>query len=189
MSQNTLNDSEIFALFKKGEYSALKKLYPSLRGEFEGWAMKLYKMDTNEIMDIYQDAMITFYKNIASGKLTELRSSIKTYIFAIAKNLILKRFDKSRNRLTLVETEAELDWNAETKIQDEENLSHRQRVLKDALENLGNPCKQILTLFYYNRYSIEAIQYQMGYKHIDVVRTQKGRCIKKMKEEIKDKEL
>ena len=51
------------------------------------------------------------------------------------------------------------------------------------LNKLGEPCQQLLTLFYFNNYTMESIAETMGYKNDKVAKSQKVRCLKELKKE------
>ena len=66
-----------------------------------------------------------------------------------------------------------------------ENLNKNQKLLEKAFSSLGKRCKEILTLFYYRGYSIEEIVEALQYENKNVVKSQKSRCVKQIKDKIK----
>ena len=59
-------------------------LYKENKEAFYSYARK-FTISEEEIEEVYQDALVVFYENIAEGKLTSFESSIKTYLFSIGK--------------------------------------------------------------------------------------------------------
>jgi len=53
--------------------------------------------------------------------------------------------------------------------------------LERTLNELGNPCKQLLESYYYLGLKMKAIASKLGYKNADVAKNLKGRCLKKLK--------
>ena len=74
----------------KDSEQGLKEIYTSYRNEFLLWAVRHHSCTMDEAMDVFQQSVIIFYENIVSGKLTEITTQVKTYIFSIGKNKILE---------------------------------------------------------------------------------------------------
>ena len=49
-----------------------------------------------------------------------------------------------------------------------------------SLEFLGDPCKSLLQLYYYNDLSMENITSIMGYKNADTTKNQKYKCLRRL---------
>jgi len=172
---------------KNGGEAELNSLYALYREEFISWSGSVYKLDEAVAADVFQDAVITFYWNVKKGKLTELTSSVKTYLFAIGKNLSLKRIKKDSK---MVVDSQVLEYNASFEF-DEVNLevTERQQVIAALLKNLGDPCKSILKMFYFDSFTMDSIAERLGYKNENVVKTQKLRCLQKLKAMFEQKSM
>ncbi len=168
-----------------GNERVIGELYKDYREPFLAWASKNFGLDFEDSVDIFQESVIIFYRNVAQGKLTELSSSVKTYLFAIGKNLILRKLRDEKPTVEIEEKHfpdtSELDI-----FRDYENSS-RISLMKSALEKLGSPCDEILRMFYYRGFAMEIIKERLGYKSESVARTQKKRCMKYLKKLIADK--
>jgi RNA polymerase sigma factor (sigma-70 family) len=105
--------------------------------------------------------------------------SVVTYLYAIAKNLIYKYHRKNelinRHKVRLYEHYRFISL----KTDELENYSH---LIHNALANMKEPCKTILNLFYIKGLKLAMIANTMEYTNVDVVKTQKSRCLKKLKE-------
>ena len=64
------NNQEEISLqsLKQGSDQALQQVYEDNRDKFINFARR-YNLDTDDIIDIYQDAYIVFYNNVMSGKM------------------------------------------------------------------------------------------------------------------------
>lgn len=161
---------------------ALDEIYVSYKNEFLLFS-KRFNISEEDALDIYQDAVIAFYENIKSGKLSELTSSIKTYVFSIGKYGIYNKQKKNNKTIALERDHLEnLDLEA---VEIDFHTAEKLEIVNEAMENLGDRCKRILTLFYYHSYSIEALMYEFDYKNENVVRSHKSRCLRNLKELIK----
>ncbi|MFK7906289.1 MAG: RNA polymerase sigma factor [Chitinophagales bacterium] len=176
------NFNEWLTDFKAGKSKAVNMLYEEFRPVFVLWLLGKFKCEEEEAIDIFQDSIIIIYKNAHMGKLNKMSSQLKTYLFAIGKNVFLKRREKKK---TTVSDEPlkhipspEID--AEKQLQ----LKDRKKMIAQLLKKMKDPCKTILYLFFYRRYSIEAIQKSMNYKSREVVRSQKVRCIKGLEKKV-----
>jgi RNA polymerase sigma factor (sigma-70 family) len=134
--------------------------------------------DEDEAWDVFQDAVTILYEKCIGGNL-ELNCRINTYITAIAKNLWGTRF-KSKINITNPEeweetASAELDVNVF--IEQERNFDF----LKEALEELGEPCSKMLQAFYFHKKSMQDICTDFGYTNADNAKTQKYKCLNRLK--------
>lgn len=171
----------MLAAIKNGDESALKRLYKEYRIPFIQWITGTYRLSEQDAQDIFQNVIIIFYDQISTGKLTELRSSVKTYLFGIGKNLAR---DFMRKQQKYPEGPSELLINH---IVDESGYADKMQ-FEDDLRNawrglniMGDPCKSILQLFYFDRQSLESICTLMQYKNAETVKVKKFKCLQRLK--------
>jgi len=164
-----------------GDNKALGNVYLTNRDAFVHWARKYFNLQTDDILDVYQDAIIIFSKKIMRAESLELSCSIQTFLFSIGKNLLMKKGMKNRKLLLEEDVNKHIPDIGDLGIMKKIELSEEQQQIFDALDQLGEKCQKILKLFYYQRYSTEAIKNEMGYNHVDVVRSQKLRCMKSLR--------
>ena len=173
-------DDDIIQSIRQGEDQGLIDLYSRSRHEFMSWASASFRIDEALATDAYQDAIIAMRKNIVNNKFKEGGSSLKTYLFAIGKNMILQRF-KKESRETTFEDIGVIEL-VETPVWGESRLSDRQQSIRDAVGKLQEPCLSIIRMFYYHRFSMEVIAARLNYKNGQVVKSQKSRCMQKLKD-------
>ncbi len=168
--------------FKSGKKQAVSVLYDEYRPVFVKWLGQKYHCRDEEAVDIFQDSVIALYKNAQLGRLDELRSSLQTYLFGIGRNIYLNRLRKQKELVSedTLSTMKTTEEGVERKLQ----MNDRKKLIAQLLNKMKDPCKSILHLFYYRRYSIEAIQKVMKYNTTEVVKTQKRRCIKGLEKRI-----
>ncbi|MEZ4887999.1 MAG: sigma-70 family RNA polymerase sigma factor [Chitinophagales bacterium] len=166
---------------KQGNEQLLEKLYAQYRSEFIIWAGRRYNCSDDTSAEVYQKAFIILYYNIKDSKITEMKSSLKTYLFAIAKNVFRERFRDKHQQTTDIEEGAavqEMDYN----IDETYKKDHQKKVVAALLQRIGDPCKTVLHLFFFKSYSVEAIATTMGYKDERVVSKRKSVCLKQLRE-------
>lgn len=178
----------IFDELKSGSETAFKKVYEDNREKFLNFATK-YELTQDELIDVYQDAYIVFHENILTGKLESLTSTLGTYLFSIGKFMIMDRLRKENKTVRsdrvleiIREEEIELD-DLEMDI---EELTSRQRLLAMFFKELGEQCQKILTLFYYRGLTIDEIMNVGNYNNKNVVKSQKSRCLKTLRDKMKN---
>ena len=149
-----IEDQYLIKQLKQKDLKALDKVYLTYKEEFFLFA-KGFSISEEDIEDVYQETVISFYENIQKGKLNQLTSSLKTYLFAIGKFKIYKQAKKNK-----VSYEDELVIHADEEIQTFEIAlsNERQKVLKKAFNSLGKKCKKVLELFFYEGLTLDEIQ-------------------------------
>lgn len=175
-------DKEVIEGIRSGKEKEVVKLYELYREEFFSWSQKVFSLSEDEVADVFQETVIAFYYNIKEGKLNELSSSVKTYLFAIGKNQILKKLEKN-SRLFI--TDDLPDVQGLNIGEDLYEASERQKVIAKLIDEMGEPCKSILKMFYFQRFSMDSIAENLGYKNEHVVKSQKLRCFNQLKEKTK----
>jgi RNA polymerase sigma factor (sigma-70 family) len=164
-------------LVRSGDSAVLRDLYRKHRSAFIQWAK--WKYTGADVADVYQQSFTIFYFNVRNGKFTGMTSSIRTYIFAIGKNLLNKLAQQKRPSEPIDDVK-ESDLPADTMF-DRYEATHRQQLVGAILENLGEPCKTILTKYYYEDFSMESIADRMGYKTAGVAKKKKCECLTKIR--------
>ena len=158
-----------------GDMTTYQRYYVEFKDEFFGFARRMTR-DDQVIADSYHDAFIALYENIVQQKLQELSSSLKTYIFSIGKYALLSKLRKGQKEIL----EPEFGDIPEVLTETEDNAELID--LRKNLRLLGESCRKIILLFYYKRFSVDAIVEEMEYKNANTAKAHKSRCMKKLKE-------
>jgi RNA polymerase sigma factor (sigma-70 family) len=158
----------------------LDALYTNYRSEFVAWAFREFKADKNAAIDVWQDCVVIFYENVVGGRIDKLNSTLKTYLFAIGKNIFLKQHKwytrHSEIEETMVEDAALLEFSGQ-----QEQMEEKIQLVERALSRLGDPCQKILRQYYYHRRSVEEIAHNMGYNNNDTAKNMKYKCMQRLK--------
>ncbi|WP_299207868.1 sigma-70 family RNA polymerase sigma factor [uncultured Dokdonia sp.] len=167
---------------KEDRPEALRDIYLAHRKAFLRYAKK-YPITTSMAEDVYQDAIIILRDNARQGKLDNLKSELRTYLFSIGKYLIYSQL-RAQQKVHLVEDFSEMyqEQTLMTDIVEATMHTDEQRdQMQLALEKLGGKCREILYLFYYRGFSLEEIVEKLDYSNKDVAKSQKSRCLKSLK--------
>ncbi len=136
--------------------------------------------DKDDGADIFQEAILVLIEKIRNGQFRG-ESSLKTFLYAIARNLWLhemrtkkRRNSREINYVSGDESIQQPDIHGLTK---EDNTA-----LETLMQQIGNTCKQILTGFYYDDKSMKELLQEFEYENEQVLRNKKSKCMKKLKE-------
>ncbi|HMR85464.1 MAG TPA: sigma-70 family RNA polymerase sigma factor [Niabella sp.] len=135
---------------------------------------------TDDAKDIFQEAMMVLYDKARSGNF-ELNCQIRTYLYAVARRLWLKKLSKSNRYI------ADFDDTNETQIAvDDDMVEHEQKdaefdMMHAAIGTLGEPCKSLLEAFYFKNLSMQEIAENFGYTNAENAKTQKYKCLVRLK--------
>ncbi|MCF6279800.1 MAG: sigma-70 family RNA polymerase sigma factor [Flavobacteriaceae bacterium] len=174
-------EDNLVELIKQGNVKALEKVYVTNKDSFMFFARK-YNISNDDIIDVYQDAILALRDNAIRGKI-DGRGELRTYLFGIGKYMIYDIL-KKRKRLHLVDDNMFFDKETYSKPLFKEELNTQDKKVKKAFENLGDKCKEVLTLFYYRGFTLDEIVEHSNYNSKDVVKSQKSRCLKQLREYI-----
>ena len=178
---------ELILSLKENKEDKLRAIYHAYRDEFLAWAQRNTALAHADLLDVYQETIITFYKKVIKGQIQSLEASIKTYLFAIAKNKIKKQYQKQAKFILKDEfSDALLPPEPPNSIQ-QINHEHLEFILTGALNKLGEKCHQLLKLSFYHNYALEAIARQLEYKNSQVVSSKLYKCLQRLGSLINDK--
>jgi len=167
----------------KDRDNAFESLYTSYKDDFLAFA-KTFSLKEDQITDIYQEAFLSFYENLLNGKITQFTSSIKTYIFSIGKFKIYE-YLRANSKLKIIDTPINTEITIDELDLNNDILTEREQLVKANFKKLGKQCQLILELFYFKGKTLKDIKVMGNYDNTDVVKSQKSRCLRKLKQLVK----
>lgn len=181
-----MNDETLISRLKKGDRDALKDIYLNFKSEFFRFSSR-YDIEDEVLEDIYQDAIIILWEKAQMGKIDNLTCTIKTYLFSIAKYMIYDYSRKSSKIMFSLDDYVLDNYDQETveEMRYDGDLNPYQLKLLNNFKKLGDKCREVLSLFYYRGFTIDEIMEDQGYENKNVVKSQKSRCLKSLKELIR----
>jgi RNA polymerase sigma factor (sigma-70 family) len=171
-------DELILAEIRKNNEVALKELYKT------HFPMVFHLICSNsgteqDAKDIYQEAIIAFYERAQEPDFV-LTCKIKTYLYAVARRLWLKRlWEKKRFNPSIQDNDPFVG--IEEEMVDFEEREKTFELMKEALDGLGEPCRSIIEDFYINDLNMEDIRQKFGYTNADNAKNQKYKCLQRLK--------
>ncbi|MEO9482623.1 MAG: sigma-70 family RNA polymerase sigma factor [Ekhidna sp.] len=178
------SEKELLADIRGGNSRAMERLYLKYRKEFVNWSIGKFGISENDALDHYQDTITIFFEKVMNGSIEEVGSTLKTYLFGIGKNRVRQQFD-IQNRDEKHEEGLTEHYRFLANDEDAaEAYAQARNETRKLFDGLGNACKEILKLFYFEKKSMSEIADILGHKSEGVSRTTKKRCLEKLRSEV-----
>lgn len=166
----------------KGMDEAIKAVY---RDHFESlsWFVLNNSGNRQDAEDIFQEVVVSFIELVQKNKFRG-ESSVKTFLFSMNRHAWLNEL-KRRGRAELRELKYEKEQDKA-----EMDVSHlimgkeANNQVMQLVEQLGEICKKILVMFYYENLSMKEILEGLEYGNEQVVRNKKHKCLKQLEQMI-----
>jgi RNA polymerase sigma factor (sigma-70 family) len=138
--------------------------------------------------DIFQETIVSFIECVQKGKFRQ-ESGVRTFLISISKNIWyneIRRRQRAGNREQIFEMDRDQEEGPVTELINDREMKKQLNML---LQDLGESCKKILELFYYENLSMKEIVTQMHYENEQVVRNKKYKCLQQLTDKIKQNPL
>jgi len=187
--EGKFSDIELIAAIsgKKDPNEAILFIYQEFSRTTSSFMIN-YGASEQDAEDVFQETVIAFIDIVQKGKF-RMQSSIKTFLVSIARNIWrneLKRKQRSDYREKQFESGRD---------QTEEDISEliseweKKKQVRDLVYELGEPCRKLLMLFYYENLSMKEILNYLPYENEQVVRNKKYKCLQQLTEIMKQHPL
>ena len=180
-------DEQWMKTIAAGDRTLLKELYLRFREPFLAFIQRHFQCTPQRATDIYPEAFSRFYFAIEEKKLQPpLKSSLKTYLFTVGKNLYHKRYLDAYHKKKSMEEQIPDRGSrpeAEAWLESEDNT----HIVAELLAALDATCQRLLKLYFWKNYSAEAIGRELGIATPGAVRKRRFDCIKKMRRLLRER--
>lgn len=174
------DDTTILQRMIRGEEDALVTIYQQNRKAIVSFVQRNSGSE-DDAEDVLQESVIILWERVRSGRF-EQNAKLSTFLYGVAKNVWSRRRMK-KFREPASDFENDEIGSDERSALDAMIDSERSRTVADAMERLGEPCRTLLTLYYWEEHSQEEIAAEMGFANAATVKSKKYTC-KKMLEKI-----
>ncbi len=180
-------DSELVDNLRSGRRmdETIKGIY---RNHFDGlcWYVMNNSGSRQDAEDVFQEVVVSFINLVQKDKFRG-ESTVKTFLFSLNRHTWLNEL-KRRGRATLREEKFEkgqerIELDTSEVIADREG---KEQIVK-LMSELGDTCRKILLLFYYENMSMKEILDVTDYENEQVVRNKKYKCLKQLEQMILEK--
>ena len=203
-----MTDKEIIQSFIDNNQRGIREVYYAWRVPFEQSVSYRTLLDVDYMDDAYQEAFIRLQQHILTERLTadNIQRSLLAYIKEIGYFVAMEIINK-RRELPISQLYPSTD--DEDEVQHEErgfeyvepvgdsdgtfNLSkhldteEREHIIRSLVEQLGAPCAPLLIGFLWENKSMSNLAQELGYSSADSAKTQKSKCMNKVKTFVKHK--
>ena len=172
-------DARTLALIRRGDERALVTLYRSCRRQVV--AMVLANSgSTDDAEDILQEAVVVLWERVRAGRF-QPSARLETFVYATARNLWLRRLARARRELSLPDADPSVE---DPELPPLERMidEEQARLVAQALEALGEPCRTLLLLFYWEERSMEEIASRLGFANAATAKSKKYQCKKSLEQ-------
>jgi RNA polymerase sigma factor (sigma-70 family) len=202
-----MTDKEIIESFLNNDQMGIRKAYYAWRMPFDQSISRLLPNDEDRA-DAYQEAFIRLQQHILTERLTadNIQKSILAYFKTIGRYVALEIINQrnkgqnhtdEENDIDTINIKEELEFSDEP--MDDEPLSsdqsfdpnddmdtqERERIIRSLVEQLGKPCAPLLLGHLWENKSMEILAQELGYSNADSAKSQKAKCMKKVKTFVK----
>lgn len=176
-----MTDLDYIVGFRNNNESIISSFYKKNRSRFISYFKKHYQKSEDYLTDLYQESCIILWQNVRDEKLREdnLTSSLETYLISVGRYSMMAKDRKYKeilddaviSKLRFVESDEE----------ELKNRIEREEYIDQLVKKMVPPCSELLKAFYWDKLSGQQIAIKLGYSSPDSVKTQKHKCMGKLK--------
>jgi RNA polymerase sigma factor (sigma-70 family) len=186
--ENTYEQNEKAKAISLNENNAIQQLYIDVYPKAKTFILQ-NNGNEDQAKDIFQEAFLSLWKNIKESKFSPGQDdNIEAYLFTIAKNKWIDylRSFHYRNKISIHEVEEKIIDSDERYGEAEEELNrNKTSYAHEAVSRLGESCKRLLKMFYFERKSMEMIAKRLKIS-TSTARNKKYRCMQQLREYVKE---
>ena len=202
-----MTDKEIIQSFIDNNQHGIREVYYAWRVPFEQSLMRLLP-NTDDMDDAYQEAFIRLQQHILTERLTanNIQKSVLAYFKTIGRYVALEMINqrnKGQNQTDEDEDTDAIDIKEDLELSDDlmddepksseqsfdpnddMDSQERERIIRSLVEQLGKPCAPLLLGHLWENKSMEILAQELGYSNADSAKSQKAKCMKKVKTFVK----
>lgn len=176
-------DKVIIQAIKDGkDDQVLSVLYNKVYAKVKNLVLK-NSGTTEEAEDVFQDAVIIFYRYVKTGRFKE-ENDIDGFIYGVSKNLFAKVVQKKKKKQSLEYVEALPDNDHD--VLDEMISKEKETIIQNLMEQLGERCKEMLTHAVFYKLSMKEISEKMGFANENAAKTANYKCKQRLIKMVQD---
>ena len=153
--------------------------------EATGSLIRQYGASEQDADDIFQETVVAFIDVVKKGKF-RMEASVRTFLASIARNYWfneLKKRDRSDHRNKIFELGRGKDEADTSELIVE---MEKKRQLRELVDRLGESCRKVLLMFYYENMSMKEMLEHLPYENEQVIRNKKYKCLQQLMGLIKE---
>lgn len=196
----TLTERDYVSGIQAGNPAMERKFYEYCRKYYEETGRKIFGQDNVSHEDFFQDAFLQIWTEIQNGRIhlvdgaiyrikadgsdEEMTAKLNSFLMTIVKNQYAKTkrhtsvdIDNA-GKFDIMKIEELLNY-------DDADKELKHQVVDDCVANLPARCKEILTLFYFKKKSLdEILQIRQENTSKDGLKSAKSKCMRQLEDRI-----
>lgn len=163
-----------------GQEQAIEAFYRRYRDGLVQHVQTTYQLSCEQSLDVCQDAIIVLLEKLHRKEKLAIQAQPVSYLYGIARYLVFARYRKQG-----VEQSVDpaflpvVPWDDQVFTQEEQ-----YQQIQVAWQQLGKVCRELLFAFYYQGKKLDDLMALGHYQHKDVLKSQKARCLKQLKDTV-----
>ena len=202
-----MTDKEIIQSCIENNQHGIREVYYAWRVPFEQSLMRLLP-NTDDMDDAYQEAFIRLQQHILNERLTadNIQKSLLAYFKTIGRYValeIINQRNKGHNQTNEEDDDDTIYIKEESELSDDPmddepissdqsfdpnddmDTQEREHIIRSLVEQLGKPCAPLLLGHLWENKTMETLAQELGYSNADSAKSQKAKCMKKVKTFVK----
>lgn len=159
------SDANVLNFFYKENFKHISHLVVSNNGNYE------------DARDIFQESLVVLFRKVRE-KDFKLTSSLRTFIYSIARLMWLKELSSRKRKKEFIESTITYTGE-ELEVFDVINRNEKIKLYREKFEELSDDCKKVLRMFL-NNVPIKDITGIMGYSSDQHTKNRRFRCKKSL---------
>lgn len=179
-AEEKYTDAELIAAISAGKQlnDAIRFIYRQHSEAVSSFIIH-YGGSEQDADDIFQETVVAFIDIVRKDKY-RMEASIRTFLASIARNYWFNEL-KKRGRSDHRDRQFEAGRDqSEADVGQHMAELERKRQLRQLVEQLGDACRKVLLLFYYENMSMKEIVNHLPYENEQVVRNKKYKCLQQL---------
>lgn len=178
-------EEDLLKALREGAAPAFETLY---RQYYRMVAKQASDAGREDAEDLFQELLVILVRKIREPEF-RLSSKLGTYLYAIAKNLILKNANLKPEFSTGDISAFQRENPGVTEEEEEREKLEKQLIaIAGFLENMEEDCRRVLRLSFFDKRSQSEIAEEMGYAE-SFVKVKKHRCLDYLRKQVKSHSL
>lgn len=182
MSEKTqLTDQELLDMIRQGKQSALIRLHKQCYDGIRNHILKNSGSET-DVDDVIQDALVIAWQKAIKTDFV-LTAKFSTFVHSIAKFLWMNKLRKNGKEIMFEEIHE-----GGIPMWTERTYSNMDlKLIRACLDEIGETCKMLLGLYYFDGFAMEKIAEMMDLANADTAKSKKYQCLKKLETIVKSR--
>ncbi|MCU0453858.1 MAG: sigma-70 family RNA polymerase sigma factor [Bacteroidetes bacterium] len=164
-------DQHVLELIRSGDRAGLMRLYDDNRRPIVSHVTR-NGGSADEAEDVLQESVVIVWEKVRTGGF-ELTARLTTFTFAVARRLWLRKLAQHRREPAV---DLDPDGLSDDPQAEPPDVDERIDSMRLAFDRLGEPCRTLLLLFYWEELTMAEVARQLGFANADVAKAKKYQC-------------